>query len=112
MGPVEPSGRRPFSPSRNTPDSTSASAAPPSARGSLLLGTTLDLQRDQLGTYARAMAEHGDIARFRVGPPRVGFTFDAVFSPEGARQVLAADAAHYIKDARCRAASSSCSRRL
>ena len=45
------------------------------------------------------MAEHGDIARFRVGPPRVGFTFDTVFSPEGARQVLAADGAHYVKDA-------------
>jgi cytochrome P450 len=75
------------------------SPTPPSAHGSRLLGSTLDLQRDQLGTYARAMAEHGDVARFRVGPPLVGFTFDAVFSPEGARQVLAADAAHYIKDA-------------
>ena len=72
---------------------------PPSARGSLLLGCTRHLQRDQLGTYAEAMAAHGDIARFRVGPPRVGFEFDAVFSPEGARQVLAADAGHYVKDA-------------
>jgi cytochrome P450 len=72
---------------------------PPAARGSLLLGNTLDLQRDQLGTYARAMTEHGDMARFRVGPPGVGFTFDAVFAPEGARQVLAADASHYVKDA-------------
>ena len=45
------------------------------------------------------MAAHGDIARFRVGPPRVGFEFDAVFSPEGAHQVLAADAGHYVKDA-------------
>lgn len=77
----------------------SASPAPPTARGARFLGNTLDLQRDQLGTYARAMAEHGDIARFRVGPPRLGFTFDAVFSPEGARQVLAADAGHYVKDA-------------
>ncbi|MDQ4131222.1 MAG: cytochrome P450 [Actinomycetota bacterium] len=77
----------------------SAPPAPPSAQGSVLLGSTLELQRDQLGTYERAMADHGDIARFRVGPPRIGFTFDAVFSPEGARQVLAADAAHYIKDA-------------
>ncbi|HWC12016.1 MAG TPA: cytochrome P450 [Acidimicrobiales bacterium] len=74
-------------------------SAPPPARGSRLLGNTLDLQRDQLGTYARAMAEHGDVARFRVGPPGVGFTFDAVFSPEGARQVLAADAGNYVKDA-------------
>ena len=73
--------------------------APPSARGSLLLGCARHLQRDQLGTYAEAMAAHGDIARFRVGPPRVGFEFDAVFSPEGAHQVLAADAGHYVKDA-------------
>lgn len=72
---------------------------PPSAEGSLLLGCTRQLQRDQLGTYAAAMAAHGDIARFRVGPPRVGFEFDAVFSPEGAHQVLAADAGHYVKDA-------------
>ena len=74
-------------------------SAPPAFPGSRLLGNTLDLQRDQLGTYARAMAEHGDIAGFRVGPPGIGFGFDAVFSPEGARQVLAADAAHYVKDA-------------
>ena len=72
---------------------------PPLVHGSVLLGSARDLQRDQLGTYARAMAEHGDIARFRVGPGRIGFTFDAVFAPEGARQVLAADAGHYVKDA-------------
>jgi cytochrome P450 len=72
---------------------------PPRAAGSFLLGNARQLQRDQLGTYARAMAAHGDIARFHVGPPRLGFTFDAVFSPEGARQVLAADAGHYVKDA-------------
>lgn len=72
---------------------------PPSARGSLFLGCTRQLQRDQLGAYAEAMATHGDIARFRVGPPRVGFEYDTVFSPEGAHQVLAADAGHYVKDA-------------
>ncbi|HEX2063020.1 MAG TPA: cytochrome P450 [Acidimicrobiales bacterium] len=72
---------------------------PPSAGGSGLLGSARNLQRDQLGTYARAMATHGDIARFRVGPPRIGFTFDTVFTPEGARRVLAADSEHYVKDA-------------
>ncbi|HVL93924.1 MAG TPA: cytochrome P450 [Acidimicrobiales bacterium] len=72
---------------------------PPSAGGSLLLGCARQLQHDQLGTYAEAMAAHGDIARFRVGPPRFGFEFDAVFSPEGAHQVLAGDAGHYVKDA-------------
>lgn len=74
-------------------------AVPPSADRSRVLGSTLDLQRDQLGTYARAMETYGDIASFRVGPPRVGFSFDAVFAPEGAHSVLAADAGNYIKDA-------------
>jgi cytochrome P450 len=76
-----------------------AASGPPHADGSWLLGSTLDLQRDQLGTYARAMAAHGDIAHFRIGPPRIGFDFEAVFSPEAARRVLAADAGHYVKDA-------------
>ncbi len=73
--------------------------SPPQAPGSLLLGATLDLQRDQLGTYARAMETLGDIARFRVGPPGIGFTFDTVFSPEGAHRVLAGNAGSYVKDA-------------
>ncbi|MFP5319433.1 MAG: cytochrome P450 [Acidimicrobiia bacterium] len=73
--------------------------APPQAPGSFLLGATLALQRDQLGTYRRAMETLGDIARFRVGPPGIGFTFDAVFSPEGAHRVLAGDAGNYVKDA-------------
>ena len=68
--------------------------APPPASGSFLPGAALDLQRDQLGTYARAKEAHGDMARFRVGPPGIGFEFDAVFSLEGARQVLAAGASH------------------
>lgn len=74
-------------------------AVPPLAHGSALLGATRDLQRDQLGAYARAMAEHGDIARFRVGPPGIGFTFYSVFSPPGAHEVLASDAGSYNKDA-------------
>lgn len=74
-------------------------SSPPDAGGSWLLGATLGLQRDQLGTYARAMAAHGDIAHFRVGPPRIGFQFEAVFAPDAARRVLAADAGHYVKDA-------------
>jgi cytochrome P450 len=72
---------------------------PPLVKGSWLLGSARDLQRDQLGTYAKAMTMYDQIARFQVGPPRVGFSFDAVFTPDGARQVLAADAGHYVKDA-------------
>jgi cytochrome P450 len=76
-----------------------ASRRPDRPRGSFLMGSARDLQRDQLETYERAMLEHDDIAHFRVGPPRIGFEFDTVFTPEGARQVLAADASHYEKGA-------------
>ena len=40
-----------------------------------LLGSTLELKRDPLGTFERAMYEQGDVARIVLGPP-------------GARQVL------------------------
>lgn len=71
----------------------------PGPAGSLLLGSARDLLRDQLGTYERAMDEFGETARFRVGPPRLGFEFDAVFAPAGAREVLATHAADYVKEA-------------
>jgi len=67
--------------------------------GSLLFGSARQLRGDPLGTYRQAMLTHGSFARFRIGPPRVGFEFDAVFTPEGARQVLASDVASYRKDA-------------
>lgn len=70
----------------------------PIVDGSWLLGSARDLQRDQLGTYADAMRRYGDHVQFRIGPPRLGFTFDAVFRPEGARQVLAARNHSYTKD--------------
>lgn len=64
-----------------------------------LLGSARDLQRDQLGTYVDAMRRYGDHVQFRIGPARFGFTFDAVFRPEGARQVLASRNYSYTKDA-------------
>lgn len=70
----------------------------PLVRGSLLFGAARDLQRDQLGTYERAMRA-GDLVRFRIGPPRLGFEFDAIFEPEGARHVLTGASAPYVKDA-------------
>lgn len=67
--------------------------------GSLFLGAAGDLRRDLLGTFERAMHEHGGApVRFRVGPPRVGFLAEAIFEPEGARRVLATDAARYDKN--------------
>ena len=67
--------------------------------GSLLSGSGRELKGDQLATYARILREHGGRrVRLRVGPPKVGFVFDAVFRPEDARQVLATEAAHYDKE--------------
>lgn len=74
-------------------------AGPTRVHGSLLLGSARELRKDPFGAYGRAMKAHGETARFRVGPPRFGFEFDAVFRPEGARQVLATDVAKYRKDA-------------
>jgi len=72
---------------------------PPTVAGSWLLGAARDFRRDQLGTYARALKEHGgNVVRFRVGPPRVGIEFDTLFRPDDARQVLATDAAAYDKE--------------
>ena len=52
---------------------TAARPLPPRAipgpRGLPLLGSSLDLLRDPLGTYERARRTHGDVVRFVVGPP-------------------------------------------
>ena len=61
----------------------------PEAPGSLLLGSAGSFRRDQLGTYEQAMHRCGDMARFQIGPPRLGWLFDATFHPQGAREVLA-----------------------
>lgn len=71
----------------------------PIVADSWLLGAARRLQRDQLSTYLSALEDHGDHVRFRVGPPGIGLLFDAVFSPEGAHEVLAANRDHYVKDA-------------
>lgn len=71
----------------------------PVVPGSLLFGSARALQRDQLGTYERAMHDYGDLVRFRIGPPRLGFEFDAIFDPEGARHVLSGASVGYVKDA-------------
>jgi cytochrome P450 len=71
----------------------------PRHAGSWLWGSARALQRDQLGTYEQAMQDHGDLVRFRVGPPRVGFDFDTTFHPDGARQILGGGADGYVKDA-------------
>ena len=65
---------------------------------SFLLGDAPDLQRDQLAAYTKARTEQGNLAEFRLGPPRIGLIFNAAFHPNAAHQVLAKDAQSYSKD--------------
>lgn len=43
----------------------------PGPRGSIALGSLLDVRRDRLGFLRRIVREHGDIVRFRMGPRTV-----------------------------------------
>ena len=70
----------------------------PGPRGSLLLGMGGQLQRDQLGTYERVMAEYGDVARLVVGPPGLRRVLYFVTHPDGVQQVLAGDPDGYTKN--------------
>lgn len=71
----------------------------PTVSAGWLLGSARALQGDQLDTYLEAMHTHGSHVRFRVGPPRIGFVFDTVFTPQGASEVLGAREDHWIKQA-------------
>lgn len=74
-------------------------AAPvPGPTGHALLGSALDLRRDPLGTFLRAQREYGDVVRLTAGPPGLRTVMYCVFSPEGAQQVLATQAAGFRKD--------------
>ncbi|MFE7774015.1 cytochrome P450 [Streptomyces sp. NPDC057445] len=77
---------------------TTPSTNIPGPTGLPLLGSMLDLKRDSLGTYLNAHREHGDIVRFTAGPPGLRVELYAVFSAEGAQQVLATDSANFRKD--------------
>jgi cytochrome P450 len=61
----------------------------PGPRGLPLLGSSLDLLRDPLGTYEQARRTHGDLVRFVVGPPGRRVVLHMVVEPELVRQVLA-----------------------
>ena len=72
--------------------------AAPGLRGSLMLGVTRQLQRDQLGTFERAVAEHGDVVRLIVGPPGRRSSLYLVTHPDGVQQVLTNASSDYTKD--------------
>ncbi|WP_030463167.1 cytochrome P450 [Kitasatospora sp. NRRL B-11411] len=70
----------------------------PGPPGLPLIGSLLDLRRDALGTYLAAHRDHGDVVRVQAGPPGLRAELWMVFSPEGAQQVLATEAANFRKD--------------
>jgi cytochrome P450 len=74
------------------------SAAVPGPRGSRWMGLAPQLQRDQLGTYERAVAEYGDVVRLVVGPPGLRRELYLVTHPDGVEQVLAGDSDGYSKN--------------
>ncbi|MFJ8533064.1 cytochrome P450 [Streptomyces sp. NPDC093591] len=77
---------------------TTTAAPAPIVTGSPFLGSMSDLLNDPLATYLRARRDHGDVVRFRAGPPGLRSDIYAVFSAEGAQQVLATRAADFRKD--------------
>jgi cytochrome P450 len=72
-------------------------AAPPRPRAHPLLGSTLDLRRNQIGTYERAMRESGDVVRLTIGLPGLRFDMYCLFHPDGVRAVLAGSREGYSK---------------
>lgn len=83
----------------NTTAFPSRSAAPDHGRkvtgpaGLPLLGNNVQFQRDSLGFLMRAAAEHGDVARYRLG----NVTFHQVNHPDGAQRILQDNYHNYIK---------------
>lgn len=61
--------------------------------GNLVLGNTLQLQRDPLAFLMRAAAEYGDVARYRLG----NVTFYQINHPDGAQRILQDNHHNYIK---------------
>jgi hypothetical protein len=59
--------------------------AAPRPRANRLLGFALELRRNQLRTYERAMREDGDVVRLVVGPPGLRFELTCVFRPADPR---------------------------
>ncbi|MFB9371977.1 cytochrome P450 [Kitasatospora albolonga] len=82
-------------PSRGDPLPTTQVPGP---AGLPLLGSMFDLKRDPLGTYLAAHRAYGDVVRLTAGPPGLRVEFYGVYSPEGAQQVLAGQAANFRKE--------------
>jgi cytochrome P450 len=73
-------------------------ASAPRPRANRLLGFALELRRNQLLTYERAMREYGDVVRLVVGPPGLRFELTCAFHPDGVQRVLAGSREGYSKE--------------
>ncbi|WP_395293537.1 cytochrome P450 [Kitasatospora hibisci] len=77
---------------------TAAAIRIPGPPGLPLIGSLFDLTRRPFRTYLAARRDYGDVVRFTAGPPGLRTEFFAVFSPEGAQQVLGGEAANFRKE--------------
>jgi cytochrome P450 len=73
-------------------------APAPRPRANRLLGFALELRRNQLRTYERAMREYGDVVRLVVGPPGLRFELCCAFHPDGVQRVLGGSREGYSKE--------------
>jgi cytochrome P450 len=73
---------------------------PPCIEGGRLLGAAVELRRDRLGLYERAMRELGDVVRVVLGPPGRRLELYCVFHPDGVHRVLAGSRETYTKGSR------------
>ena len=67
-------------------------------RGSRLFGLTLELRKDQLGTFERTMLAHPYIGRMVTGVPGRRVSLYLVSHSDGVQQVLASGAQGYPKN--------------
>ncbi len=68
---------------------------PPLAKGLPLVGNLFDLLDDPLGFMTKAVREHGDVVRLRVGPLRELYVLG---HPDGVEYVLRTNHRNFIKD--------------
>jgi len=88
---------QPLSTATSAREQAMNTAAPPRARAHPVLGSALDLRRDQIGTYERVMRELGDVVRLVIGPPGLRFELYCLFHPDGVKAVLAGSREGYSK---------------
>ncbi|MFE5796270.1 cytochrome P450 [Streptomyces sp. NPDC056503] len=79
-------------------EATETRTEAPVLTGLPVIGSMFDLRNDSLGTFLRARRDHGDVVRITAGPPGVRAHVYAVFSAEGAQQVLAGESANFRKE--------------